>query len=781
MLQVCILSLDVTDLKPMHALGLGGVTFGTGSKNSPVVSAACGKFAATTSTQRHVGKDAYWDDLNWSFLMDDSLSLQFVVGSDKSTVGIITVKPPTFIGGRADQKGIKRVTIPVFDDDRAIAGKLKITYTLGVVREEGYISRPRMDLRHVEEIGMPFNAKIGRVSVTGMPRVHLIGANHPQLRVQSDDWVRLSKVYDPAVARAQAAAAAAKAEADAHAEAMVREAKSGGADPSSKNKKKNNNNNKNDAIENAGDNDSDAVWPAIGWSVPLLNDEIPLFFSLVSGKELIGSASVMPLDLLDIPKTRDGVTEFVATLYNLKGRNTGRLQVFMRCMAAGVGDAENDIDFEDEELQAAMSALEKSIGDSGSGSLGGLAGGSDMSSLAGGMLLPPLSRAQQQQQQQYQQQSAIDPASIFAAQGDRNFRKSLIPDPLLPSVQFSGADGGASSQLASLPSYFTITIVSVAAISLRSVHLILRNSPQVHLHCSDSSEIAFVSEVRRSAGKSANWDALSWYFPVSDARGSPGSQVSLAITSGDVLIGSISWSAADLFTHAKGRSGLIKKFDDVKSGMRYDGKIKLSYVINGPRPAEPAAAAVSPPSPDPAAQTGGDGGGSGGGGEVEAVAAPHKPKGGFSFGFGKSSGGGGKAATLLSGPEVDPQALKAVANTDEAEDQPTVTAGFDEASMVEDEEVEELSRKGHKRKPPPPAGPRPDVNYATLGDLPGHHGKAVGVIRGFEEEEEEDLDTALIAGGAGGSGGGGLGGRAALLDFDGHEDKPGARVMLVDA
>lgn len=506
MLRVRVLSIDVTDLKPMHIL----------EKNSPVVSAACGKFAATTKVQKLAGKDAFWDDLNWSFLMDDSISLQFIVGSLQKTVGVVNILPPTFIQGRADQKGIKRVTLPVLDSNKRMAGKIKITYTLGVVREEGYISRPTMDTRLVEEVTIPYNAKIGRVVASGLARAHTFGPNQPKFRVQADDWSKLSSVYIP----------------------------------------------KHDHSDSEGIQASDAIWPTIGWSVPILNDEIPIFFSVVSGKELIGSASINPLDLLDIPKTRDGVTEFIATLYNQAGKATGRLQVFLRCLAAGVGDAGNDIDFEDESLQEAMSKLNSTIQTSQ---------GTDTDTLRTADT-PFNQKTTAARLPSLKSSNPIDPASIFLPKEQR-LTEQASSNPLSTK---SAADKEAQSRV---PLYFTVNIISVAVINLRSAHLLYKNSPYVHVNCEDNE---FVSDTKKGAGKSATWDKLMWYFPVENSH-----TIHLKICSGDVHIGDIEWQAVDFYKSASGKSGAVKIFAEMKHSTRFDGKLKVTFVINGPKPPTP--------------------------------------------------------------------------------------------------------------------------------------------------------------------------------------------------
>ena len=62
-----MVELDVTDLDGAHYFG---------KKNSPMVSAACGRWADTTFPIKDGDDAAYWTDLKWKFLMDDESRVQ---------------------------------------------------------------------------------------------------------------------------------------------------------------------------------------------------------------------------------------------------------------------------------------------------------------------------------------------------------------------------------------------------------------------------------------------------------------------------------------------------------------------------------------------------------------------------------------------------------------------------------------------------------------------------------------------------------------------------------
>ncbi len=271
MMQVVIKELDVTDLDPVHWFG---------KKNSPVVSGACGRWAETTTVSPDAGESAYWVGLEWKFLMDDKLHVQFVVGSEEKVIGSVKCGAKEFCVAKMDQRGVKRMSVNMLSKRHHFAGKLKITYTLGVVRENQYIDRPKaVDRLDDEDIAAPFNAIVKKITVTGMPRVHTVGPNEPRFRISHDVWSQMTPVSTSGLSE----------------EAMW--------------------------------TDSDlAQQGADVWVVPIHDDSQSVIFSVISGSELIGICEVNPLDLANIPRKLGGVAEVAGTLKK-DGRETGRVLV----------------------------------------------------------------------------------------------------------------------------------------------------------------------------------------------------------------------------------------------------------------------------------------------------------------------------------------------------------------------------------------------------------------------------------------------------------------------
>ena len=119
---------------------------------------------------------------------------QFVVGSGKQVIGSVKISAKEFSVARADQRGVKRITMTLVtkkyfgtESHDHFSGKLKVTYKVGIVRENQYITRPRQIERlHEEEVGLPYNAVIKKIVATGMPSVHAIGPNEPRFRCTYD-------------------------------------------------------------------------------------------------------------------------------------------------------------------------------------------------------------------------------------------------------------------------------------------------------------------------------------------------------------------------------------------------------------------------------------------------------------------------------------------------------------------------------------------------------------------------------------------------------------------
>ena len=295
MLSVQIIELDVTDLDAVHYFG---------KKNSPMVSAACGRWADTTFPQKDAGDACYWTGLDWKFLMDDNLNVQFVVGSRKKVIGSVKCNSKQFAVARADQRGVKRVTLSMFRETHGLhhfAGRLKVTYKLGVVRESQYIKRPRaLERLHVEDINTPFNAIIKRIVARGMPRVHSIGPNEPRFRMSYDDWSKTTTVSN-------------------------------------------------------GSESEEAEWkesdlPLEDWTVSVCDEAMSFTMSIISGSELVGIAEITAKDLMDIPRSVKMIAEVVVSILK-DGKSTGRLQVFIQLQPdKQVGPVHNQEE-EDAELE----------------------------------------------------------------------------------------------------------------------------------------------------------------------------------------------------------------------------------------------------------------------------------------------------------------------------------------------------------------------------------------------------------------------------------------------
>jgi hypothetical protein len=306
MLSVEIIELDVTDLDAVHYFG---------KLNSPVVSAACGRWADTTTVQPDAGESTFWTGLTWRFLIDDNLSVQFVVGSGNKVIGSVKASAKEFAVARADQRGVKRVTLSMFKDKRGhphFTGRLKATYKLGVVRESQYIKRPRQIERlNVEDIVTPFNAIVKKVVARGMQKVHTIGPNEPRFRMTYDDYTKTTSVSS-----------------------------SGDSEEATWN----------------GDNEL----PVHEWSCSVCDEDLSFTFTIISGSELVGIAEVKASDVMNIPRNIKGIAEVVVTLLK-DNKQSGRLQVFLQLFNDKVVGPEISQEEEDAEQEKLAAEEEKAL------------------------------------------------------------------------------------------------------------------------------------------------------------------------------------------------------------------------------------------------------------------------------------------------------------------------------------------------------------------------------------------------------------------------------------
>ena len=116
---------------------------GLGKRIAPSYLERVGAGLRQTKASPNAGESAYWVGLDWKFLMDDKLHVQFVVGSGEKVIGSVKCGAKEFCVAKMDQRGVKRMSVNMLSKRHHFAGKLKLTYTLGVVRESQYIDRPR--------------------------------------------------------------------------------------------------------------------------------------------------------------------------------------------------------------------------------------------------------------------------------------------------------------------------------------------------------------------------------------------------------------------------------------------------------------------------------------------------------------------------------------------------------------------------------------------------------------------------------------------------------------
>lgn len=99
--KVSIHEIDITNLVKVHTL----------KKNSPFVSAACGKWTAVTKPIDNVAGSCYWTNLGWEFILRNNVNLRLIVNSRTIAVGTSSFNCQAMITPASDHNGIKRVSV----------------------------------------------------------------------------------------------------------------------------------------------------------------------------------------------------------------------------------------------------------------------------------------------------------------------------------------------------------------------------------------------------------------------------------------------------------------------------------------------------------------------------------------------------------------------------------------------------------------------------------------------------------------------------------------------
>jgi len=122
---------------------------------------------------------------------------------------------------------------------------------------------------------------------------------------------------------------------------------------------------------------------------------------------------------------------------------------------------------------------------------------------------------------------------------------------------------------------FRVTINSIMAVDLKSVHTFSKNSPELNAAC---GQFAAVAPALPNAGASAGWPELTWAFFMYE-----GSNFRVTVWSKEVVIGTAVITPTDLLRSPVDKIGLrdllhpLRNENDTTGRMSDSGKLKISY------------------------------------------------------------------------------------------------------------------------------------------------------------------------------------------------------------
>jgi len=124
----------------------------------------------------------------------------------------------------------------------------------------------------------------------------------------------------------------------------------------------------------------------------------------------------------------------------------------------------------------------------------------------------------------------------------------------------------------------TVTVLGIALVDLKPIHLTKSNSPRVKFAC--DKQIA-ATEVKRHSGSAAQWLGLSWKFNIYQ-----GSFITITVTSDDESIGSLEYDAVTFISIPLSPKGLIDLSNSIYDTQQYiTGKIRIIFKVSTYNPA----------------------------------------------------------------------------------------------------------------------------------------------------------------------------------------------------
>lgn len=290
MTQVNVLAISIQNLEFKRTLW----------HNSPFVSMVCDKYGAKTSPQFIVGDSCKWVDLSWSFQLKRRKLIRINVNAGNSLIGTVNFTNRDLFEVDKDDNG-NSLVMKSLNKDGFFVGNIQIQFRLesfndfDVDNDEEEIDENLFFYDPLSipydpwlQIKIPFSIRIVKIAVIDLIPLHVVGANSPFVQITSGEEKRKTKPWYRA--------------------------------------------------------GSSAMWKDIDWKFvvqdPKLVFNVSVFSGMFPNRASGGSLSLSVMELLSIPRTKEGLTVINGSLLK-KNFSYGRVQV-VTILAPYVSEEEHE-------------------------------------------------------------------------------------------------------------------------------------------------------------------------------------------------------------------------------------------------------------------------------------------------------------------------------------------------------------------------------------------------------------------------------------------------------
>ncbi|KAJ1436856.1 hypothetical protein B484DRAFT_416735, partial [Ochromonadaceae sp. CCMP2298] len=185
-----VYTVSVINLRPAHRF----------AQNSPIVKAAVGAWRGATSVQDYAGKNAKWEGVMWSVVVQEDASLRLSVQSGTIVLGEVKFHIDQLLRQRPSPAGLCELIGHLIDENDPThdEGQVRMAYTYEAEPDTQIDSDSDEEAPTAPESGLPLrtsktirvvaNVHLLSVSLSGLTAVHSIKANSPFLKIRCDEY-----------------------------------------------------------------------------------------------------------------------------------------------------------------------------------------------------------------------------------------------------------------------------------------------------------------------------------------------------------------------------------------------------------------------------------------------------------------------------------------------------------------------------------------------------------------------------------------------------------------